>query len=146
MRFGVKHGFSGNYSWLCFNMNGPSLWFPLNQHKHARPPTPSRKNKWFRAGRCFQAVQRAKPLGAQSSSPSGYGSKLNQQGTAGFSHCFHLPGFHFRYLFLTHSHLGQLDDSATQRSIGLKHSRLPDMSERLTSDPTKCLPATRMIF
>ena len=25
----------------------------------------------------------------------GYGSKLNQQGTAGFSPCFHLPGIHF---------------------------------------------------
>ena len=35
----------------------------------------------------------------------GYGSKLNHQGTAGFCPCFHLPGFHLRYLFLTHSHV-----------------------------------------
>ena len=34
---------------------------------------------------------------------SGYGSKLIHQGTADFSPCFHLPGFHFGYLFLTHS-------------------------------------------
>ena len=32
-------------------------------------------------------------------------SKLNHQGTAGFGHGFHLPGFHFGYPFLTHSHL-----------------------------------------
>ena len=30
-------------------------------------------------------------------------SKLNHQGTAGFSPCFHLPGFHFERLFVTHS-------------------------------------------
>ena len=35
---------------------------------------------------------------------SGYGSKLHHQGTTGFSHCVHLPGFHFGVtLFLTHS-------------------------------------------
>ena len=40
----------------------------------------------------------------------GYGSrsKLNHRGTAGFCLWFHLPGFHFGYLFLTHSHLGRL--------------------------------------
>ena len=32
----------------------------------------------------------------------GYGSKLNHQGTTGFGPCFHLPGFHLGYLFLTH--------------------------------------------
>ena len=31
--------------------------------------------------------------------------KLNHQGTTGFSPCFHLPGFHLGYLFLTHSHM-----------------------------------------
>ena len=35
----------------------------------------------------------------------GYGSKLNHQGTAGFGPCFHVPGFHFGHLFLTHSHI-----------------------------------------
>ena len=33
----------------------------------------------------------------------GYGSKSNHQGTTGFSQCFHLPGCHFGYLFLTHN-------------------------------------------
>ena len=36
--------------------------------------------------------------------PCGYGSKLNHQGTAGFSPCFHLPGY-FGHLFLTHGHV-----------------------------------------
>ena len=31
----------------------------------------------------------------------GYGSKSNHQGTAGFSPCFHLPGFHFGHTFLS---------------------------------------------
>ena len=35
----------------------------------------------------------------------GCGSTLNHQGTADFSPCFHLPGFHFGYLFLTHSRI-----------------------------------------
>ena len=39
----------------------------------------------------------------------GYESKLNHQGTAGFSLCFDLPGFYFGYLFLTHTHMGILD-------------------------------------
>ena len=38
-------------------------------------------------------------------SRNGYGSKLNHQGTADFSPCFHLPGFHFGYLCLTHSQI-----------------------------------------
>ena len=33
--------------------------------------------------------------------PYAYGSKLNLQDTTGFSHCFHLPGCNFGYLFLT---------------------------------------------
>ena len=33
----------------------------------------------------------------------GCGSKLNHHGTTIFSLCVHLPGFHFGYLFLTHS-------------------------------------------
>ena len=35
----------------------------------------------------------------------GMGSKLIHQGKAGSSPCFHLPGFHFGYLFLTRSHI-----------------------------------------
>ena len=38
-----------------------------------------------------------------SRSSTGYGSKLNHQGTTGFSDRFHLPGCHLGYLFLTHS-------------------------------------------
>ena len=34
-----------------------------------------------------------------------YGSKLDHQGTAGFGPCFHLQGFHFGYICLTHSHI-----------------------------------------
>ena len=37
---------------------------------------------------------------------NGCGSKLDHQGTAGFSPCFHLPGFHFGCLFLTHPQMG----------------------------------------
>ena len=33
----------------------------------------------------------------------GCGSKLSHQRTAGFTLCFHLPGFHFEYIFSTHS-------------------------------------------
>ena len=40
--------------------------------------------------------------------PIGSGSKLNHQGTAGFSPCFHLPGCHFGHLFWTHSQLGRI--------------------------------------
>ena len=35
----------------------------------------------------------------------GYGSRLNHHRTAGFSLCFHLPGFRFGYLFLTNTHI-----------------------------------------
>ena len=40
----------------------------------------------------------------EGSPPFGRGSKLNHQGTTGFGPCCHLSGFHFGYLFLTHSH------------------------------------------
>ena len=40
--------------------------------------------------------------------PNGCGSKYNHQGTADFSLWFHLPGFHFGYAFLTHSHMNPL--------------------------------------
>ena len=44
---------------------------------------------------------------------SGYGSKSSHQ-TTGFSRCFHLPGYHFGYLFLTHD-LTNPDDSVRAR-------------------------------
>ena len=47
-------------------------------------------------------------------SPSGCGSKLIRQGTAGFSLWFHLPGFHFGVtLFLTHSQIFAIDTQAS---------------------------------
>ena len=36
-----------------------------------------------------------------------YGSKLNDQGTAGFGHWFYLPAFRFGYFFFTHSHFSE---------------------------------------
>ena len=46
----------------------------------------------------------------------GDGSKLNHQGTAGCSPCFHLPGFHLGYLCLTYTHLGlRVGDIETPR-------------------------------
>ena len=48
-----------------------------------------------RNGPVFQTVTRVKI----DSSSYGCGSKINHYGTAGFSPCFHLPGFHFGYLF-----------------------------------------------
>ena len=59
-----------------------------------------------------ESLTRALPQG-QGTSPAHethsspvYGSKpKNHQGTTGFGPCFHLPGFHLGYLFLTHSHL-----------------------------------------
>ena len=35
----------------------------------------------------------------------GMGQNKSHQGTAGFGPCLHLPGFHFGYLFLTHSQM-----------------------------------------
>ena len=40
----------------------------------------------------------------QTTKPLGCGSILNHQGTADVSPCFHIPGFHFGYLLLNHSH------------------------------------------
>ena len=34
---------------------------------------------------------------------NGCGSEINRRGNAGFGPCFHLPGFHFGYLFVTYS-------------------------------------------
>ena len=50
--------------------------------------------------------------------PFGYGSKLNHQGTAGFSPCFHLPGFHFGYIFLTHGYLAECEVGSCPRDAG----------------------------
>ena len=38
----------------------------------------------------------------------GCSSKLNRRGYAGFGPCFHLPGFHFGTVFLTHSQNGKV--------------------------------------
>ena len=47
----------------------------------------------------------------------GMGQKNNPRKTAGFSPCVHLPGFHFGYLFLTHSHKQVAKRSFTRRSL-----------------------------
>ena len=69
-----------------------AAWISLPGHKTCKLSEVSRtKNK-----------SEAKPKGQ---TPAGCGSKLNHQGTAGCSPSFHLPGFHFGYIFLTHSQL-----------------------------------------
>ena len=45
------------------------------------------------------------PTSAQAHESYGYGSKLNHLELEGFSADSHLPGFHFGYLLLTHSHI-----------------------------------------
>ena len=55
-----------------------------------------------------QALVEEEAASPDSDSPrpaNGYGSKLNHRGIAGFSPCFHLPGFHFGYPFLPHSQI-----------------------------------------
>ena len=56
----------------------------------------------------------------------GYGSKSNHQQTAGFR-LFHLPGFHFGLLFLTHTHGPNVTphSSGPGRSIQLHRLRRP---------------------
>ena len=55
--------------------------------------------------------------------PSGYGSKLNHQGTTGFSHCFHLPGCHFGVtLCLTHSQIGSFRQGTGSTSFSAAQS------------------------
>ena len=49
-----------------------------------------------------------------SGSINGYGSKQNHKRTACLSLWFHLPGFHFRYAFLTHSQI--VEQSFTARA------------------------------
>ena len=50
-----------------------------------------------------QSLLMLQPIFYSDSRRFGYGSKLSHQGTAGFGPCFHLPGFHFGYLFLNHN-------------------------------------------
>ena len=72
-------------------------------------------------------------LACRTAQPNGYGSKLKQQGTAGFSPWFHLLGFQNGYPFLTHSQMVQsfrsfwieiLQDSGSQH-VGSQRRRLP---------------------
>ena len=60
----------------------------------------------------------------------GYGSKLNHWGTAGFSRPFHLPGFHFGYLFLAHRHMRRdLKQRVWSSSDGYGRSAVASSSE-----------------
>ena len=54
---------------------------------------------------------------------SGYGPTLDHQGIAGFSPRFRLPGFHFRRLFLTHTHLGRRGGSFPACIAGLRRQQ-----------------------
>ena len=75
---------------------GKIEWTPWNS-----PPPP--RSGWL----CFWmlCIQLA-GFRSLRSPKHGHGSKLNHQETAGFSPCFHVPGFHFgATLFLTHSHI-----------------------------------------
>ena len=60
----------------------------------------SMKQQFSSSGFCFEALL----FHVSNIQEYGYGSKLNYQGTAGFSPCFCLPGFHFGNLILSHSH------------------------------------------
>ena len=53
----------------------------------------------------------------QEGGPNGYGSKLNHQGTAGFSPSFHLPRFHFGHLFLTQSQMARKVDASEKADL-----------------------------
>ena len=70
------------------------------------------KETWCFAGLAYTSVQAEVQLQVWWSTRElalysrGYGSKVNHQGTADFGPCFHLPGFHLGYLFLTHSQEG----------------------------------------
>ena len=75
---------------------------------HTAPPPASVSKR--RPGWC-PSCESGKPGKPRNDSTCGdesftprYGSKLSHWGTADFSLCFHLPGFHFGYLCLTHSH------------------------------------------
>ena len=54
----------------------------------------------------FGTSQRLSPLAIEADLGMGQ-NEATRNWTTGFSHCFHLPGCHFGYLFLTHSHLGR---------------------------------------
>ena len=79
-------------------------------------------------------LQHAKRRASKSTSRLfGYGSKLNHQGIAGFG-LFYLPGFHFEYLILSHSHLLNLlggADSAIFPARMMIHMALVSSAPRL---------------
>ena len=65
----------------------------------------------------------------------GYGSKLSHQGTAGFSPCFHLPGFYIGVtLFLTTScHIWRVSTQKNVSSPSFAPTPSPSFGPRLTS-------------
>ena len=54
------------------------------------------------------------------------GMGQNSTTTTGFSHCFHLPGCHFGYLFLTHSHRSQKKDTPKRNISKASHATMTD--------------------
>ena len=72
--------------------------------------------------------------------------KIEPQGTAGFSLLFHLPGFHFGYLFLTRSHLLVLGCAKSVTELPLKpfdHQGRGGRRRRLGGEGAEGLPALR---
>ena len=69
----------------------------------------------------------------------GCGSKLNHQGTAGCSPCFLLPGFHFGYPFLTHSHIIRRPFSSFLEPNEVRCPTSGDLSEQSSFVDWVCL-------
>ena len=103
-----------------------------------------RQDAGGRSDRSFRALSRGRrprsvffPASPQTNVQNGCGSKLNHQGTAGFSPCFPLPRFHFRYLFL--------DPHPNERYVGCRSPRIQSHFKNYAEVTTiwMCLFVTR---
>ena len=72
--------------------------FPFSPYRKTRGSTPNPTNPNHQ-------------IGGEIEKTTGCGSKSNHEGTAGFSICLHLPGFHSGYSCLTHTHLQRKAES-----------------------------------
>ena len=75
------------------------------------PTSPRQISKQLPSGHHLQRLQ-VETFTDSGGKHSGCESKLNHPGTAGFSLLFNIPGFHFGYLFLTHSHSMLFEDES----------------------------------
>ena len=73
-----------------------------SSHRTSRPPAVVESRL---AGLERSYVRHPGGLSHATGPRAGCGSKLNHHGPTGFQPFFHVPGFHFGYIFLTHSHL-----------------------------------------